>query len=161
MNNTKVIVNDKSNCVKEVINREKGTVTYIISDLGKFIRKNKTLKKEGALDVYSEFCCINVTWISEQNRDSYLRPIVSVAKVTDGDTFNEEAGKRIAWAKLMKKVYARLIKINTFNYRFYVSKLSNYYCNNVYNNHIDDWSARAQRFDTIYNGKQSNVKKES
>lgn len=148
--NEKITVNDKSNGVKEVINREKGTVTYIISNLGKFIRKNKTLKNEGALTIYSDFFNTNITWIDKQN---YLRPIVSVAKVADGDTFNEEAGKRIAWAKLMKKVYTRLVKINSFNYKFYMSKLSNYCYNDVYTNHVDDWSARAQRFDIIYNGK--------
>lgn len=150
---TKVTVDNKSNCVKEVIDREKGTVTYIISDLGKFIRKNKTLKKEGALTVYIDFCNINIIQVNEQNKRNYLCPIVSVARVADCDTFNEEAGKRIAWAKLMKKVYARLAKINLFNYEYHVSKLNNSYYNISYINQIDNWSDRAQRFDTIYNGK--------
>lgn len=151
--NEKITANYKSNCVKEVIDREKGTVTYIISDLGKFIRKNKTLKKEGALAVYIEFCNINITRVNEQDKRNYLCPIVSVAKVADGDTFNEEAGKRIAWAKLMKKVYARLSKINLFNYKYHESKLSDSYYNILYINQIDNWSDKAQRFDTIYNGK--------
>ena len=146
-------VNNKSNCVKEVIDREKGTVTYIISDLGKFIRKNKTLKKEGALAVYIDFCNINIIQVNEQNKRNYLCPIVGVARVADCDTFNIEAGKRIAWAKLMKKVYARLAKINLFNYEYHTSKLSNSYYNISYINQIDNWSDRAQRFDTIYNGK--------
>lgn len=148
---TKVTANNKSNGVKEIIDREKGTVTYVISDLGKFIRKNKTLKKEGALAVYIEFCNINITRVNEQDKRNYLCPIVSVARVADCDTFNEEAGKRIAWAKLMKKVYIRLAKMNSFNYNYHVSKLNDSHYNIFYINQIDNWSDKAQRFDTIYN----------
>lgn len=60
-NNSNVrIVYDDATSIKEIINETQGIIVYTILDLGDFIRNNKTLSRNGALDVYNDF--INIIW---------------------------------------------------------------------------------------------------
>lgn len=87
-----------------------------------------------------------------QPEHNYLSEIVSIAKTRDGDVFNKEAGEKIAYAKLMKKVYTRLGKINKFNCKYYSSKfeLVKQFSAECSHN-AETWHNRIQKIDSSVN----------